>query len=58
MSEIVRTLAREWTRRRLLVITEDYDAVEKVRGRRVVFIPLWKWLVAGASPKAAPETRR
>jgi len=30
---------------RLLVVTEDYDAIEKVKGRRVVFVPLWKWLL-------------
>ncbi len=44
---------RELNCRRLLVITEDYDAVEKVRGSKVVFRPLWKWLLAGPTPRSA-----
>ncbi|MCL5101481.1 MAG: ATP-binding protein [Candidatus Parvarchaeota archaeon] len=29
----------------LLVITWDYEAEEKVKGKRIKFIPLWKWLL-------------
>lgn len=29
----------------LLVITEEYEAVEKISGKSVRFIPLWKWLL-------------
>jgi hypothetical protein len=29
----------------LLVITFDYDAVEKMKNKTVVFKPLWKWLI-------------
>ncbi|MEW5896585.1 MAG: ATP-binding protein [Nanoarchaeota archaeon] len=28
-----------------LVITEDYEAEEKIKGKKVKFIPLWKWLI-------------
>ncbi len=30
---------------RLLVITEDYEAEEKHGGKKIKFIPLWKWLL-------------
>jgi len=46
----------------LLVITEDYEGEERAKGRKVTFIPLWKWLLtdqgatlkekAGAGKKA------
>ena len=29
----------------LLVITWDYEAEEEVKGRRIRFVPLWKWLL-------------
>ena len=29
----------------LLVITEDYEAQEKNNGKKIKFIPLWKWLI-------------
>ena len=29
----------------LLVITWDYEAVEIVKGKKIKFIPLWKWLL-------------
>ncbi len=29
----------------LLVITNDYEAEEKAKGKRIKFIPLWKWLL-------------
>ena len=29
----------------LLVITWDYEAEEKVKGKKIKFIPLWKWLL-------------
>jgi predicted AAA+ superfamily ATPase len=32
--------------RDLLVVTRDYEAVEKIKGKKVVFTPLWKWLLA------------
>jgi len=28
-----------------LVITEDYEGEEKVKGKKIKFIPLWKWLL-------------
>ncbi|KUO42682.1 MAG: hypothetical protein APU95_03115 [Hadesarchaea archaeon YNP_N21] len=30
-----------------LVLTEDLEGEEKINGRRVRFVPLWKWLMAG-----------
>jgi len=30
-----------------LVLTEDLEGEEKINGRRVRFVPLWKWLIAG-----------
>ena len=29
----------------LLVITWGYEAEEKFKGKRIKFIPLWKWLL-------------
>ena len=29
----------------LLVITWDYEAEEKVKGKKIKFVPLWKWLL-------------
>lgn len=29
----------------LLVITEDYEAEEKVKGKKIRYVPLWKWLL-------------
>lgn len=29
----------------LLVITLDYEAEEKIKGKKIKFIPLWKWLL-------------
>ena len=29
----------------LLVITWDYEAQEKIEGKTIKFIPLWKWLL-------------
>lgn len=29
----------------LLVITWDYEAEEKIKGKKIRFIPLWKWLL-------------
>jgi hypothetical protein len=31
--------------RNLLVITWDYEAEEKIKGKKIKFIPLWKWLL-------------
>jgi len=30
----------------LLVITEDYEAEEKFKGKKIKFVPLWKWLLS------------
>jgi hypothetical protein len=30
----------------LLVITRDYEAEEKIKGKKIKFIPLWKWLLS------------
>jgi len=32
-----------------LIITEEYEAVENVKGRTITYMPLWKWLL-GISP--------
>jgi predicted AAA+ superfamily ATPase len=29
----------------LLVITNDYEAEEKIKGKKIKFVPLWKWLI-------------
>ena len=29
----------------LLVITEDYEDEEKIKGKKIKYIPLWKWLL-------------
>jgi len=29
----------------LLIITWDYEAEEKIKGKKIKFIPLWKWLL-------------
>jgi len=29
----------------LLVITSNYDVEEEIKGRKIVYIPLWKWLL-------------
>lgn len=31
--------------RKLAVITDDYEALESADGRKIKFIPLWKWLL-------------
>jgi len=30
----------------LLVITQDFEDEEKIKGKRIKFIPLWKWLLS------------
>lgn len=37
----------EFKLREGLVLTEDFEGEEKINGRRVRFVPLWKWLIAG-----------
>ena len=29
----------------LCVITEDYDAFEELNGKRIVYVPLWRWIL-------------
>jgi len=29
----------------LIVITEDYEKTEKIKGKKIKYIPLWKWLL-------------
>ena len=29
----------------LLIITWDYEAEERIKGRKIRFVPLWKWLL-------------
>ena len=36
---------RELRCRNLLVLTEDYEAMEKFKDRRIRFRPVWKWLL-------------
>lgn len=37
--------SKELKCRNLLIITDDYEAEEKVKGKKIKFIPLWKWLL-------------
>lgn len=37
--------SRELKCRHLLVITWDKESEERVRGEKIEFIPLWKWLL-------------
>ena len=37
--------AKELKCSNLCVINWDYEAEEKIKGKRITFIPLWKWLV-------------
>lgn len=27
-----------------LIITGDYEGEEKIKGKKIIFTPLWKWL--------------
>jgi len=38
-------LSKHFKCKNLLVITMDYEAEEKIKGRIIKFIPLWKWLL-------------
>jgi len=29
-----------------IVITEDYSRIENIEGKKVTFVPLWKWLLS------------
>ncbi len=33
--------------RDLVVITWDHEAEEEVKGKKIKFVPLWKWLLGG-----------
>ncbi|MEM3690686.1 MAG: hypothetical protein QXZ40_03100 [Candidatus Micrarchaeia archaeon] len=37
--------SKELKCRNLLVITEDYGGKEKLKGTKIIFMPLWKWLL-------------
>ena len=39
------TCSKELHCNNLLVITWDYEAEEKIKGKKIKFIPLWKWLL-------------
>lgn len=39
----------EFNLKKGIIITEDYEAVEEVRGDRIEYIPLWKWLMGFSS---------
>ena len=36
---------KEMKCRKLIVITDDYEALEAADGRKIKFMPLWKWLL-------------
>lgn len=36
---------KEFGLRQGLVITRDYEAEEKIQGKKIKFVPLWKWLL-------------
>jgi len=29
----------------LFVITEDYEAFEEINGKRIKYLPLWRWIL-------------
>ena len=37
--------SKELKCRNLIVITQDYETEEKIKGKKIKFIPLWKWLL-------------
>ena len=37
--------SKELKCKNLVVITEDYEAIEKLKGKKIKFVPLWKWLL-------------
>ena len=41
------TSSKELKCKKLTIITDDYEAVEIAEGRKIQFIPLWKWLLFG-----------
>lgn len=38
--------SKELKCRNLLIVTDDYEKEEKIKGRKIEFIPLWKWLLS------------
>jgi len=36
---------KEFDLERGLVITDDYEAEEDIKGKKIEYIPLWKWLL-------------
>jgi len=38
-----------------LVITEELEDVESMKGRKIIYRPLWKWLLGDTKPGAAPS---
>jgi len=36
---------KEFELERGLVITDDYEAEENIKGKKIDYIPLWKWLL-------------
>jgi len=28
-----------------LILTEDFESEEKLNSRKIIFLPLWKWLL-------------
>ena len=38
--------SKELKCKNLLVITDDYEAEEKTYGRKISYVPLWKWLLS------------
>lgn len=39
--------SRELRCNNLLIITADYESEEKVKGKMIRFVPMWKWLLTG-----------
>jgi len=57
----VRSLLRameEFGLREGLVLTEDLEGEEKIGGRRIVYRPLWRWLLGNQSSDARAGRRR
>lgn len=50
--------SRETGCKRLRVITWDQEGEEQVEGRKVVYEPLWRWLMGGVDPGPARTKRR
>jgi len=38
---------KEFELREGLVLTEDFEGEEEVKGKKILYRPIWSWLLAG-----------